>query len=135
MQVGFSESVNFDSVRRRYQDDRRVRIENVLLPGVAQDMASTLSQLSYTNAFVNEGNNQTITHQALQSMSVPKRQQFFQSLYTQASKGVGFFYGRQPLLADTNSPLDNVLAWLNSADTLNNIKFITGCNDIDHASA
>jgi hypothetical protein len=93
MQVGFSESVNFDSVRRLYQDDSPVRIENVLLPRVAQNMARTLSQLSYTNAFIGGSNNQTITHQALQalqSMSVPKRQQFLQSLYTLASKGVFF---------------------------------------------
>lgn len=135
MQVCFNQSLNFDSIRRQYQNDRRVRIEKVLLPALAESMASKLSKLSYTNAFISEGINQTITHQDLQAMPDSQRQQFFQTLYAQAAQGVGFFYGRHQLLADKNSPLDKVLSWLNSVDTLEQIKFITGHNDIDHASA
>ena len=135
MSLSFNESLNFDVIQGQYQTDKRVRIENVLSPAVARGVAENLTKLSYPNAYVSDGKNFMISHHDIQAMSTSVRLQFFKTLYSQAAQGVGFFYGRQELLAGKSSLVNNVLSWLNSAEVLQQVKLITGNTDIDHASA
>ena len=94
--------------------------------------------MQYTNAFYQNNRNQSITHEALQGMSSSERQAFFHKLYSDAANGVGFFYGRHkvsPEKQHEDKMISNVFNWLNSEETLETVKSISGFNDITNASA
>lgn len=93
--------------------------------------------ISYTNAFTQDGQNHTATEAEIKGWSRDKQREFLTKLYGDASKGVGFYYGRSILdrSTDTNSLSGQVFEWLNSQNTLNVIKQITGAEDIVAASA
>jgi SM-20-related protein len=138
MHFDFNQSNNFDSIEQQYQLDKRVRIDQVLASSQAEALWDTVSKLQYTHTFFQNGINESITRQQLQDMSPQNRQTFFKSLYTEAAKGVGFFYGRHPLSSSAKEDenlLSKVFDWLNAADTLEKIKTITGFDDITTASA
>jgi len=138
MHFAFNQSNNFDLIKQQYQVDKRVRIDNVLESSLAQKLCDSVSKLQYTHAFFQNGVNQSITHQQLHSMSSQNKQRFFKLLYSDAAKGVGFFYGRHQISLGSevdDSLLYKVFDWLNAPHTLEIIKTITGMNDITNTSA
>ncbi|MFT4939018.1 MAG: hypothetical protein ACI88A_002050 [Paraglaciecola sp.] len=66
MHFDFNKSNNFDLFKQQYQLDKRLRINEVLASSQAEALRESLSKLQYTHAF-------------------------FQSLYSDAAKGVEFF--------------------------------------------
>ena len=127
MHFAFNQSNNFDLIKQQYQVDKRVRIDNVLESSLAEKLCDSVSKLQYTNAFFQNGVNQSITHQQLHSMSSQNKQRFFKLLYSDAAKGVGFFYGRHEISLGSevdDSLLSKVFDWLNAPHTLEIIKTI-----------
>ena len=105
---------------------------------IARQLTKHLSEeVSFTNAFTQNGQSATASNQEINSWSRDKQKEFGRALYADASRGVGFYYGRHAVdkNAQPDSLLNQVFHFLNAQSTLDKIKQITGENDIVCASA
>lgn len=131
-------TINTARLTENYANDNRARLDGLLNDEFAIALTRQISgSLGFTNAYMANGQYATISDEQLKAMQPEQRQAFFKQLYQQAAQGVGFFYGRHKLekTDDAASPSQQVMAWLNHADTLNLIKQVTGHQDIVAASA
>ena len=131
-------TINTAQLTQTYANDSRARLEGLLQEQFAVELTKQISSsLGFTNAYMANGQYSTISDEQLKAMQPQQRQAFFKQLYQNASQGVGFFYGRHKLdeTNDLTSPSQQVMAWLNHADTLNLIKQVSGHQDIVAASA
>lgn len=138
MNITFNPELNFDHYRENYTIDKRLKVDQVLPFEAAAHISNHLDiNTVFTNAYFDQGQYKTITNEELTALSPEKRQSFVRSLYTEASQGRGFYYGRHNILKTepSNSLLKQVLDWLNSENTLKIAKEMTGIDDIVAASA
>lgn len=137
MTVEFNPTISIDDCRAAYQHDQRMRITNVFTPELARQITQYLqSSVTFHNAYTVKGVPNTIDIDSLRAMSPKQQQLFIHQIYTDASQGVGFFYGRNKVTDTQGSALTSqLLAFLNSEDTLEKVRRITGMQDIQSASA
>ena len=138
MAIRFSSDIDFTQYQQDFQHDARTRITSVFDQELAKQLNTHLSkEVSYINAFTQNGQAGTASNDEMRSWSREKQQSFAQALYSDAAKGVGFYYGRHKVEKDSQSTslLQQVFTWLNEPATLAQIKMITGANDIVCASA
>ncbi len=138
MPINFNPNFDLEKTQHEYAVDKRTRIFDVLEMEDAGKLAFSLhDDLSYTNAYVRNGEFKTSTSDELAALSQAEQQAFTKDLFEQASKGVGFYYGRNALQIDLseNGIIQQAIQWLNSPTTLDAIKKISGFDDIVAASA
>lgn len=138
MPINFNPNFDLEKTQHEYAVDKRTRIFDVLEMEDAGKLAFSLhDDLSYTNAYVRNGEFKTSTSDELAALSHAEQQAFTKDLFEQASKGVGFYYGRNALQIDLseNGIIQQAIQWLNSPTTLDAIKKISGFDDIVAASA
>ena len=122
----------------QYAQDKRLRLFDILMPQSAGALAKHIHEdLTFTNAYFDDGQFKTINTEALQNLSVEEQQALTKKLYKQAAQGQGFFYGKSQVV---ETPSDSSLSqqayrWLNSAETLEGIRKMTGHTDINAANA
>lgn len=137
MTVEFQSNIDFNAYQQDFKHDLRTRIDNVFAPEQASQMTRYLEQdIPYHNAYTSNGEPRTIAIDELRKMGPEQQQLFIHRIYSEASKGVGFLYGRHKF--DTvhgDSLSSRVLKWLNSDSTLQRMRELTGHNDIQSASA
>jgi Rps23 Pro-64 3,4-dihydroxylase Tpa1-like proline 4-hydroxylase len=134
----FSTGLDFPAIQRDYQIDNRIRIQNVLTEDGANELGHYLhNSVTYQNVYHRDGQNKLLSHQQIAMMSQQQKQSFFNSLYDNAAKGIGFYYGKKEITLDepAKSICRQTLGWLNSDGTLEKIRLITGHQDIISASA
>lgn len=128
----------FGEYQQQYAVDKRLRLIDVFTPQCASDIAAHIfKDLSYKNAYVDNGQFKQISNEDMQKLSPQQLQAFTQNLYKQAANGVGYFYGKSQIRWEPNSLSwsQKVLAWLNSETTLEGIRKMTGHSDIKGANA
>jgi len=138
MPINFNPNFDINVTQHDYAVDKRVRALDVLDIKTAGELAMKLQgDLSYSNAYVQNGEFKSSTPEQLSALSKEEQETFTRDLFAEASKGVGFFYGRHVLGLNPsdNGIIQQCVQWLNSSETLNTIKQITGENDIVAASA
>ncbi len=135
--------LDFDQLAAEYRVDKRGRIANVLKSDIAQRLQEVLlNKLSYELAYVAGDQNLSMPMERLSTLSPEQRRQLFSAIYSEASRGVGFLYGRFDLneAKDSVSNKDHeflyeVYSFLNSPDMFLAIQKITGIDDIQSADA
>ena len=138
MDISFSENFNLKQYRDDFQQDRRTRIESVFDNTLAHRLSNHLTKdISYINAYTQNGQPATATTDEIKRWPAEKQKHFIQTLYADASQGVGFYYGRHKIERKDNEQnlSAKVFQWLNSPDTIEKIKQITAAEDIICASA
>ncbi len=138
MTITFNPSVDIQAAANDYQLDKRTRIFSVLDQDKAQELSDYIqNNVSYMAAYVLEGQYKTSSFESLKTLPQQEMQKLMQQIYLQASQGIGFLYGRH--LVDHRSQQDNLVQqafkFLNSPQTLDAIKQISGFDDIVAASA
>ncbi len=136
MKSTFSTSVDWDAVKAEYQKDLRVTVNNIWTPEHASLIGQSLGQnTQFKHAYTQQGRALESSEQDLAKMSQLDRKQLFSNLYSDASKGVGFWYGRHMINTLSPRPLIEVKNYLNSEDALEKLRYISGRSDIKLASA
>lgn len=136
MTVLFNPQLSFNHISYDYALDKRTRIQNVLTDESAHSLLKALPQVNYDNAYILNGKNTTASIEDLNALSAQDQQRLMHNIYSEASQGVGFYYGRHMLSPKTShTALQAVVDFLNSESTLAKIKEITGIHDIQSASA
>ncbi len=134
--------LDFDQLAAEYSADKRGRVANVLKNDVAERLQALLNKLPYDLAYVIGDQNLSISLERLSELSPDERRQLFSAIYSEASRGVGFLYGRFHLNAANDTAnnkdyefLHEVNSFLNSAEMFSAIQKITGIDDIQSADA
>ena len=124
-------------IASHYQQDLRVRLENVLPAEQAAEVFTHLSsQTKYDMAVFHDSRPQNYTADDLQAMGQENIQQLQQQVNQNASQGIGYVYGRNKIdQHGISSPLTDVIKWLNSEEVLNWARKLSGHYDIIAASA
>lgn len=138
MPINFNPNFDVNATQQEYSKDKRARIFDVLDMETAGQLAMKLhGDLKYSNAYVENGEFKSSTPEQLSALSQAEQDAFTKNLFANASKGVGFFYGRHVLGLNPSDEgiIQQSMQWLNSPQTINAIKQISGFDDIVAASA
>lgn len=136
MTVSFNPQLNINHISHDYALDNRTRIQDVLTDDKARELANALAGVTYDNAYMQNGKNITTSVEQLKTLSSQEQQRLMHGIYSEASQGVGFYYGRHMLTPTTpNQVLQQAIDFLNADATLATIREITGIHDIQSASA
>ncbi|MEM7082793.1 MAG: 2OG-Fe(II) oxygenase family protein [Pseudomonadota bacterium] len=143
--------LEIDSLAAAYASDERVRITNVLADDVAERLGQILGErLPYEFAYVANGDGTSMSMENLAALTPEQRKALFGAIYSEASRGVGYLYGRFHLGAvmpyadtlvgeETQAAKDDLVflndfyAFLNSKELLSTIEAITSAADLTRA--
>lgn len=129
--------LDVEALAAEFAKDQRLRISNALTDDVAGRIGDTLlNKVPYELAYVVNGQNMSISLEQLAAMTPQQRRDLFTALYAEASRGIGFLYGRFHLNrarehddADIRF-LHEFQDYLNSPDMFRTIETITGSDGI-----
>ncbi|UHQ54732.1 2OG-Fe(II) oxygenase family protein [Microbulbifer sp. YPW16] len=119
-----------------YRHDLRCRVKDLLAPPAAADIAQSLTHHArFRQAHIANGEYREISREEFSALPPAARQQLVREVYDMASRGVGFWYGRHGLDSNTAAPLDKLVSWLNSEPLLEQVREITGIQELASTSA
>ncbi|GAA0859096.1 2OG-Fe(II) oxygenase family protein [Aliiglaciecola litoralis] len=138
MTIQFNSSVNIANVAKQYKSDKRTRILEVLDDEIAAKLAVDIhDNVPFETAYVLDGEYKSSTYEELHKLPQEQLNNLMHRIYGEASKGIGFYYGRHVLSPDKDSTslVKQAFEFLNAPSTLDAIKKISGFDDIVAASA
>lgn len=134
--------LNPEALAEQYRADGRVRIHHILDNESAAALRALLAeQVTYQLAYVANGMNLSMTLEQLAALTPEQRRDLFKGLYAEASRGVGFLYGRFHLseISEGDYPqlakLHEFYEFLNSDAMLSFVRKVTGSDDVISADA
>ncbi len=122
----------------QYATDKRLRVFDIFTNKSAGDIAVHIHKdLAFKNAYTENGESKLISSDELAALGSQKQEALTKTIYQQAGKGVGFFYSKSQIHQDPSdhSLSQQVLQLLNSEDMLEQIRLMTGHDDIVGADA
>lgn len=127
----------------KWQEDGRLRIDNVLLPEIAERIHTACKQRVPFRHIINfDGKNQTLSIEEIRAMTREEFRDLQTKIYTAASRGIGFYYGGYMMGQRDEDTQDEELKFLNSVfdyingdEMLSLIGEITGKDDLKSAAA
>lgn len=122
--------------RAAFAVDARVRLENVLAPDLANQVASALeTDRDFNWMMARAGETAEISEAQMSQLNPEDRQQLQESLWTDARSGRGFCYRGHRLSKSTNDVLRDFNTSLNSEPVLAQVRALTGNEQIVSADA
>ncbi|WP_051435511.1 2OG-Fe(II) oxygenase family protein [Shewanella fidelis] len=136
MTISFSPTLDWDALKNQYKKDNRIKIQNVWLPEDADKINHCLThKTQFSHAYTQNGQPLVSTDDELRAMTSSAQRALFKNLYQDASKGIGFWYGRHMVSPSSPALLNSIKNYLNSDTLLDNIRYISDRKDIKLASA
>lgn len=130
--------LDIPSLKARFDEDRRVRIDNFLEPVIAEELRKLIADLPFALTFFSQGQNHVITDQQMAATDMSERQGLQQELLDLASRGIGFLYSSYrmegPNLLGAPVQLGELLDLLNGDEIQKMVATLTGVNDISTVS-
>lgn len=131
---------DFDKQQSRldFSHSSRARLLNVLDEESAKAIHETLaSNFQFDVALTKNNEYLSIKPEEWANYSPDYRRSLLEQAQRNATQGIGFIYGRKNLSGaeNTNTVLDDLHQWLNSEETLQWARDVSGHNDIVAASA
>ncbi len=122
----FNPNLDFEALAKDYAVDKRLRIEDILDPAYAEELAQNLETgIEYATFLNANGQNSTITKSDFAQMSREDQSKLQQAMLTEAMQGQGFCYNGHKIGEGNNSVLRQFLSFLNSPETLEKMKLLT----------
>lgn len=129
----FAPRHDWDECAHRFRQEGRLRLEHALSDQIAEDIHQRISSASFAMMLARQGQGVVMTPSDLQQLSGPARNALQQEIHGAASRGEGFVYEGHQLAKSENAQMQAILSMINSADTLDRIRQLTGMSDITHA--
>ncbi|MBT0586311.1 2OG-Fe(II) oxygenase [Alteromonas oceanisediminis] len=134
--VTINPNLDLNVIKQHYAEDDRTRIPNILPDETAQEVFSALNKSdAFDYAYVKDGRPALLSPSETAAMSPEAQHEMRKKIVQLGSQGVGYLYGRHLIDEQSEALFQAVKAWLNSAETLNMIRQVTGKDDIALASA
>ncbi|MBF7072438.1 2OG-Fe(II) oxygenase [Glaciecola sp. MH2013] len=120
-----------------YSSKQRFRIPGFLAPSSATRIATVVKEIrDYELVFFAGNENKAVRESELRKHSDETRGNLQAQIFQNAANGVGFLYGRHPIIeGEKQAPLLEFKQWLNSPQTIDWVRTVTGHHDISHADA
>lgn len=129
-----SPDLDINHLRTEFARDARVRIDNILLPDVAERLRAAAAEASFELVYVIDDQLKRISRAAFEAMSVEARQELNQKIMQHASQGVGYLYGSCHLgesrPADMSPLMVQLFETLQDETTLALVRDITGDDSV-----
>jgi len=136
MHFRLHDDLDLAAIRRDYARDARTRIHHFLPVRIAEELAGYIAtKVEFGQAFVLEGRGRQATREQLNSLSEADSENLRRQVLEQASRGIGYWYGRHDVTESSPDPVRAFLRWLNDEETLNVVREITGVVELKRASA
>lgn len=130
----FNVDLALAALNKEFKKDDRIRVQNVLMPAYADEMATLVSQDTAYATIINLNNQGRVLYPSeLAGMSVEQQQQMQTSLMAEAREGRGYCYHGHQIAKSNNGALKKFLETLNAPKSLEIIRRITGATDIAYA--
>lgn len=132
-------ALKIDDLAATYARDKRVLIDNVLVPDIAEEIHAILNgPLAYDLLFFIDGANRIASQDQLKSLNNEQRQELQQKIQQQAREGVGFLYCGYRMegekLASAPGALKRLFEYVRGDEMMGAIRRITGESDIASAT-
>ena len=135
--------LNTDLLAQQFRVDERVHIQNILDPGIAQQIREyCLSEVQYELVHFRNGKVHSWTGADVNGKTPADMQKVQQDIWREARKGIGFQYSgymmRKADRASSNEKLrflHKVFEFLNGDEMLNFVSQVTGRTDLRSADA
>ena len=138
MQVSFHPNINLAQISTEFANDQRVRVQSLIPMDQAEQMFNSLTnEVPYSIALIRDNRPTTLTDTEWRNLPAQQKQAIHTETMRNASKGVGFIYGRYQL-SHRQESIVNLKAlheWLNSEEGLSWVREMSGYQDIVSASA
>lgn len=138
MQVSFHPNTNLAEINNEFAKDQRVRIQSLIPMDQAEQMFNSLTnEVPYSIALIRDNRPIALSDSEWRNLPAQQKQAIHNETMLNASKGVGFIYGRYQLSLHQESlvHLKALHEWLNSEEVLNWVREMSGHRDIVSASA
>jgi len=136
LQIEITKHLDWNSIKKEYQKDQRVRIEHVWPNEVATSIGACLqNETNFSHAYHLKGRSVESSEQEIAAMSQRQQQELTANLFSDAAQGVGFLYGRHMIQQNSPALLQKVKSYFNSTSLLDKIRYITDRKEIKLASA
>lgn len=138
MQITFHPDLNIENINAQYSRDKRIRIQSPISMEQAEQVFNSLTkETPYKIALIQDGKPTTLSDAEWKQLPAEQKRNIHTETMRNASKGVGFIYGRYQL-SGQHEPINNLAAlhqWLNSEEVLSWVREMSGHKDIVAASA
>lgn len=136
MQFELNPTLDLAQATQDYAVNKKLRVDGILPDAQAQQFSKyILGSVEYCQAFFLDGQYREASVEKWRQITAEERQETMKIVFSEAAKGVGFWYGRRAINDECSIELQAFLAWLNSEPTLSAIRQITGDNTLKSASA
>ncbi len=130
-------NLDIPSLAEAYQRDDRIRIENILDPKVADQVRSAcLNDVPFDYVYHLDGENLVTSEEEMAAMGKVHQQNLHNRVMQEAAQGIGFLYCGYRMDRVRNDNLEalhflhDVFLYLNSEETLDFIRQVSGRDDI-----
>jgi Rps23 Pro-64 3,4-dihydroxylase Tpa1-like proline 4-hydroxylase len=133
----FLEHDKATDLARQYAVNKRLRIGSFLTTEASTPLSESVNSVrDYELVFFAGNENKAVRESELRKHSDEVRGNLQAEIYQNASQGIGFLYGRHPITdTEERSPLVEFKRWINSPETIDWVRKVTGHSDISHADA
>ncbi len=137
MKATVFEATRTAELKQAYQQENKVKVENLFTLENAQAINQAVQSIrDYHLVFHVGDEHKAVLESELRKHDDETRLKLQTEIHQNASRGIGFLYGRHRFdNTHSNSVLRNTIEWLNSEETINWVKEVTGFQDITHADA
>lgn len=119
-----------------YRRDSRCRVHEFLTAAAAAEMVQAITgNARFRQAHIADGEYRELSREEFSSLPPAQRQQLVRNVYTLATRGVGFWYGRHGINPGTKDALGEIYQWLSSDETLRLVRQISGIPTLGAPSA
>lgn len=136
--------LNTEALAKSYSADKRLMVENFLLPDVAQRMREAcLTSVPFDIQYVLDDKYQSLSQEEAAKYSPEEQRAINNRIFAAASQGVGFLYEGylksrvkttlENILDEKLAFLHDVFSYISSEEVLSHIRKITGCDEITGA--
>jgi len=134
--IQLNKNINVVNLHREYSKNKRIMVDSVLeFDGFSKITEKLKHNIPYLNAYSLNGQYIQSSDDELKNMSPNKMRALQQTIYENASKGVGFFYGRYEITQNEKDELlKELFNYLNGQEVLKLISDVTGVKGLKSAS-
>jgi SM-20-related protein len=138
MQLRLNPDIDWERVTTEYQQDKRTRIDQVLVQSDAELLHDYLNKKAvYNLAFTQNEQNAELTEKEFLALGRAEIQRIQMHMHEQASRGIGFCYSRLLATKDLNTenPVKALHALLNTDEVKQKFAMVTGSEPFKFVSS
>ncbi len=136
MKFEINKDLDLQKTRSVFFQNSRVQILDFINEEQARLLAEHIQKdVDFKQAFFANGASREVTTEEFRALNQSQKSDLLRQIYSQATGGIGFWYGRHHLNPGSPAPIKALYDWLNCEQMLNTIRTITGISELKSVTA